>query len=177
MDLLQRSSCTEPFVRQAHSDILLALLRLAREDNIDEKLATAYMSVAVGRLFPDIKLTERGTVVETDDLRRVLSYIGSHIEEKITLDTLSASLYINRYSISRLFSERMGCGLNEYVNTLRADRARSLLRDTSLSLSDVCQHSGFASERTFYRVFREQYGVSPRQYGRTTATADNADKR
>ena len=115
--------------------------------------------------------------VETDDLRRVLSYIGTHIDEKITLDTLSSSLYINRYSISRLFSERMGCGLNEYVNTLRADRARSLLRDTSMPLSEVCRRSGFESERTFYRVFREQYGASPRQYGRTAALTDNADKR
>ena len=177
MDLLQRSSCAEPFVKAAHSDILLALLRLAREENIDEMLATAYMSVAVGRLLPDVKLTERGTAVETDDLRRVLGYIGAHIDEKITLDTLSSSLYINRYSISRLFSEHMGCGLNEYVNTLRADRARSLLRDTSMPLSEVCRRSGFESERTFYRVFREQYGASPRQYGRSAALAENADKR
>ena len=167
----------EPFVKAAHSDILLALLRLAREENIDEMLATAYMSVAVGRLLSAVRLTERGTAVETDDLRRVLGYIAAHIDEKITLDTLSSSLYINRYSISRLFSERMGCGLNEYVNTLRADRARSLLRDTSMPLSEVCRRSGFESERTFYRVFREQYGASPRQYGRSTAAADSADKR
>ena len=177
MDLLQRSACAEPFVKAAHSDILLALLRLAREENIDEMLATAYMSVAGGRLLSAVRLTERGTAVETDDLRRVLGYIAAHIDEKITLDTLSSSLYINRYSISRLFSERMGCGLNEYVNTLRADRARSLLRDTSMPLSEVCRRSGFESERTFYRVFREQYGASPRQYGRSTAAADSADKR
>ena len=177
MDRLQRAACAEPFVKAAHSDILLALLCLARDEHIDEMLATAYMSVAVGRLLSAVRLTERGTAVETDDLRRVLSYIGTHIDEKITLDTLSSSLYINRYSISRLFSERMGCGLNEYVNTLRADRARSLLRDTSMPLSEVCRRSGFESERTFYRVFREQYGASPRQYGRTAALTDNADKR
>ena len=177
MDLLQRAACTEPFVRAAHSDILLALLRLAREENIDEMLATAYMSVAVGRLLPAVGLAEHGTAAETDDLRRVLNYIGAHIDEKITLDTLSSSLYINRYSISRLFSERMGCGLNEYINTLRADRARSLLTDTAMPLSEVCRRSGFESERTFYRVFREQYGASPRQYGRVAIAADNADKR
>ena len=176
MDLLQRSSCDNPFVRAAHADILLALLRLARENTIDEMLATSYISVAVGRLLQSVKLTDRGTAVETDDLRRILGYISAHIDEKITLDTLSSSLFINRYSISRLFSERLGCGLNEYVNTLRADRARSLLRDTSMPLNEVSRRSGFESERTFYRVFRKQYGESPRQYSGAAGSAENAVK-
>lgn len=163
---LQRSACAFPFVREAHADVMLALLRLARDENLDEVLKTAYASVALGRLLSALELTERGSASATDDLRRVLNYIDEHISDTVTLDAIAGSLQMNRYAVSRLFSERMGCGLSEYVNSLRADRARSLLSEGTLTVSEICSQCGFDSERTFYRAFRRQYGASPREYCR-----------
>lgn len=164
METLLRSSCPSPFVTKAHADVMLAMMRLVQEAEIEEKLASAYISIAVGRVLAMLKMQEEGSMGEADILRRVLLDINEHIEEKITLDILAGRLFMNRYSISRLFSERMGCGLNDYVNTLRADKAHNLLKDPSIPLSEVVRRSGFESERTFYRVFREKYGCSPRQY-------------
>ncbi len=176
MRRLQSSVCAYPFIQAAHSDVMLALLRLARDDSMDDALSAAYVSLAVGRLLSALELTPRGTVAETDDLKRVLAYIDTHIGEKITLEAIAGSIGLNRYAVSRLFSERMHCGLNEYVNALRADRARHLLRETALPLSEISRRSGFDSERTFYRAFREQYGASPREYARASTEAERADK-
>lgn len=164
MEQLMCGRCDRPFVENAHADVMLALMRLAQEKEIGENLASAYIGIAVGRVLADLTLKEESTVGEVDILRRVLADINEHIEERITLDILAGRLYLNRYSISRLFSERMGCGLNDYINTLRADRAHNLLKNPSLPLDEVIRRSGFESERTFYRVFREKYGCSPRQY-------------
>lgn len=173
---LLTSACTFPFVREAHADVMLALLRLARDESLDEVLKTAYASVALGRLLSSLELTARGAASEADDLRRVLNYIDEHISGTVTLNAIADSLHMNRYAVSRLFSDRMGCGLSEYVNALRADKARSLLSEGRLSLNEIWHQSGFDSERTFYRAFRRQYGETPGKYCRTVLTPGASDR-
>ena len=77
---------------------------------------------------------------------------------------MARALFLNKYYISKLLSERVGCNLHTYLNALRINRAQGLLSDPALSLEDVMARCGYASERTFYRAFRAHTGLTPRQY-------------
>ena len=90
--------------------------------------------------------------------------LESSFTESITLDDLAEHLNISKYHLSRSFPERIGCGLNAYINSLRADHAAMLLASTKISVTQVGFDSGFESSSTFFRTFKELYGTSPKQY-------------
>ena len=77
---------------------------------------------------------------------------------------LAQALNVSPFQLSRVFSERLHMGFNEYLNALRVDYARELLRETDLPITQLAFECGFESQRTFNRAFREQTGQSPRQF-------------
>jgi len=156
-------ACADPFLPSAavHPDVGHCLETLAKEAEIAEPLRRAYLRVAVGRVVDALTLVPRRAAGGPDALHSLLTYIGAHIAEPISLDSLSKALFLNRYTISKMFSERVGCSLHSYVNALRVSMAENLLRDTQMDISRIAERCGFGSERTFYRAFAEIRGVAP----------------
>ena len=64
-------------------------------------------------------------------------------------------------------SEKLKIGFSNYVNSLRLDEAVHLLNKDGLSMEQVAEFSGFPTTRTFHRIFRKKYGMSPREYKRS----------
>jgi transcriptional regulator GlxA family with amidase domain len=126
-------------------------------------LRRAYLAVALGRIAEALTLERRPAPGGRDALHSVLTYISAHLSEPLTLDSLSKALFLNRHTISKLFSQRVGCGLNAYVNALRVSMAENLLREAQLGVAEIVEKCGFGSERTLYRAFQEQRGVTPGQ--------------
>lgn len=168
--LLLSSGCEEPFLpaRLVHPDIRHCCEALSDGVDPDSALARAYIAVILGRLAESLPLKPASPSSGHDTAKSILLYINEHISEPISLELLSRKLFINKYSISRIFSEQIGCSLHTYVNALRVELAQNMLRDPSLSTSELIARCGFESERTFYRTFREHCGMTPRQYRRQT---------
>ncbi len=164
--LLLSSSCASPFLSaaQIHPDVRRCCEALTTDVEPDSSLARAYISVILGRLTEALPLKPAAQSPGRDTARNLLLYITEHISEPISLDILSKNLFINKYSISRIFSEQIGCSLHTYINALRVELAQNLLRDPNMNTSDLIARCGFESERTFYRTFREHCGMTPRQY-------------
>ena len=93
----------------------------------------------------------------------ILDYIESHFTEKISLTSLAERFYISEYYLCRLFKEYTGRTFNDYVNSLRVERAKLLLSE-GVSVGRVWRRSGFGSESSFTRVFRERCGVCAREW-------------
>lgn len=169
---LLTSECDDPFLPadRAHPDIRHCCRALTSPEGIAEPaLVRAYISVILGRLAEGVRLRPAAQSSGRDTARSLLQYITEHVSEPISLDLLSKKLFINKYSISRIFSEQIGCSLHTYVNALRVELAQNLLRDPSLSTSELIARCGFESERTFYRTFRDHCGMTPRQYRQQAA--------
>ncbi|MBP3544223.1 MAG: helix-turn-helix transcriptional regulator, partial [Lachnospiraceae bacterium] len=56
------------------------------------------------------------------------------------------------------------CNFSRYVNGVRLNYAASALENTSDSITTICLEAGFESQRTFNRVFKERYKLTPREY-------------
>lgn len=103
--------------------------------------------------------------VQMDDgLRRVLGYLSEHFLEPVTLKDCAAALGFNPSYLSGMFSLRTGAPFHRYLLNLRLKKAEWLLVSGEMPVSEVALQSGFSSDKTFYRVFREQYGLSPGDY-------------
>lgn len=164
-EILTNFHCADPFISRdrVHPDVAHCLEALTGEDRMTEPLRSAYLSVVLGRLTEALPLERRRTTVGRDSLHSLLTYINAHLSEPLSLDSLSKALFLNRYTISKLFSQRVGCGLNAYVNALRVSMAENLLREARSDVTEIVERCGFGSERTFYRAFQAQRGMSPNQ--------------
>lgn len=156
-----------PVIRsqQVHPDILYALNTLTgrRTEAYDDILHASYLQVILSRMLPVTGLSPREP--EPDDLiARVVGYIAAHYTENITLESIGKALFVSPYAISRLFMPTFQMNFNRYLNRTRLEYSRSLLEDTERSILEIAMESGFGSQRTFNRVFQQEYHMSPVQY-------------
>lgn len=81
--------------------------------------------------------------------------LEQHYTEDITIDRLAATAGLSRYHFMRLFKEKFGKGVIEYVTDLRLKEARRLMRgQTKLSLTDIAYKVGYKNETYFSNMFK-----------------------
>jgi len=102
---------------------------------------------------------------EPELLDRILTYIEQHLAEKLTLAELARHFYVSQSTISQVFRRKMGVSFYRCVTQRRLIAAKSLIA-RGLPLEQVGLQVGFADHSTFYRAFKQEYGISPRQYRR-----------
>jgi AraC family transcriptional regulator len=100
-------------------------------------------------------------------LRRVLDYIEAHLADDLGLVELAAVAGLSISHFSEAFRSATGYPPHRYVTTIRVERARALLAERELPLSDIAYLVGFSSQSHFTTQFGRQVGMSPGQYRRS----------
>lgn len=95
---------------------------------------------------------------------QVQAYITEHFREKITLDLLSETFFINKFYLQKQFCLHTGSTPGEFQRNLRIDKAKELLRVTVLPVSTISESLGFESVSYFIRSFKRANGKTPLQY-------------
>ncbi len=96
-------------------------------------------------------------------LVEIVELMESNIEEPIELDELASFVNVSRRQLERLFHRYLNCTPSRYYLKLRLDRARQLLKQTTLSIIEVSSACGFVSTPHFSRCYRKHIGFSPRE--------------
>ena len=97
-------------------------------------------------------------------LCRVLDRRQSHLCARSDLASLPRETGYSKSHFLRAFHASTGKTSHPYIIQLRLEAARRLLRSKSLTLFEIALTCGFANDAHFSRVFRQNFGVSPRQY-------------
>jgi AraC-like DNA-binding protein len=143
---------------------LIELLAHLSDENQSSSLGSAlYADALFATLMVELaRLAERGEEKRgaTALVSRVLSYIGEHFAEELTLDKLAGIFYTSKYHLSHRFKEETGTSLYQYILFKRLAVARRLLLD-GVSPAEAAEQSGFRDYTTFFRAFRAKYGVAP----------------
>ena len=105
---------------------------------------------------------------------QVLQYISEHFTEPLTLESTARALGISRIHLSHIFSQQLHINFRQYINTLRIDRAQTLLRDPAYSISQIAYQCGYGNQRTFHRAFLSQCGMTPNSF-RAALTGQEVD--
>lgn len=93
---------------------------------------------------------------------KILAYIDNNLNQKITLGEASKHFFISERSISREFQKHLGISFYHYVTQRRMLMAQNLIYQ-DIPLEEICQRVGYGDYPTFYRAFKKEYGISPRQ--------------
>jgi len=99
-----------------------------------------------------------------DTVTAICKYIGEQYADELTLAAVAERYHYNAAYLSDLFKRTTGSTFSEYLQSIRLEHARDLLRDPHLKISDVAQLTGFSSQAYFSNVFKGQYGIGPSEY-------------
>lgn len=84
-------------------------------------------------------------------------------DENFSIDTLAEQMYMSRSNFYRKIKALSGMSPNDYLKTLRMNKAGELLR-SGIQISEVAARVGFTSSSYFAKCFKVQYGVTPKEY-------------
>lgn len=105
--------------------------------------------------------------VRNGKLALALQVMENNIEDPLTPDEISEVVALSTRQLERLFSKNIGVSPKRYYLKLRLEKARDLLRQTDMSVTDVCVACGFKSLSHFSKSYRGAYGISPGLEGGT----------
>ena len=100
----------------------------------------------------------------------VSSYIHTHFNEDISLNSLSDQFFVSPSYLSRVFKQVTGFNLSNYIQLTRIKNAQYRLVSSNEKISVISEECGFASFSQFNRIFNKVTGTSPRQYRQTAIT-------
>lgn len=120
-----------------------------------EKLTSLYLNIS--STFSQEKKKQQSKLIH-----KITDYINEHYSDaNLGLGMIATNFNISEGYVSSLFKEQAGINFTEYVETQRINKACDLLKNTSLSISDIGAQVGYNSVQSFRRAFKRLHGVSP----------------
>ena len=130
----------------------------------DRLKTKGYIYVILGIVLENIFLEEAECNADSELSTKILLYLNSNFQNEITLNSLASTFGYTKSYLSRYFKSCFGIGITRYLNVLRLRNALLLLREEGKTHTFCALESGFNSTRTFYRLFKEEFGCSPTEY-------------
>lgn len=100
----------------------------------------------------------------SNDILKCVQYIEQHYSENITIDDLVKHTNISRSYLSTLFKREIGQSIINYITQLRINYAKTYLRFSSKSISEISEFLNFSNQSYFQNVFKKYTGVTPLSY-------------
>ncbi|GAB4381221.1 MAG: hypothetical protein Kow00121_39200 [Elainellaceae cyanobacterium] len=98
-------------------------------------------------------------------LKQALSYMQTHCcKSNIRVTDIAVEIGLSQYHFSRLFKQSMGISPHKYLNQQRIERAKALLKQKDVPISDIAAEVGFVDQSHFTRHFRQLTGITPQIY-------------
>ena len=122
------------------NDLILSINRLAYEQNTPNRKNPEYL------LYQ--QLTE---------------YIEEHLEEDLSLETLAKKFFVSKYHIAHVFKDNIGMSIHQYITKKRLNLCKEAISG-KMSITEAYHLFGFGDYSSFYRAFKKEYGISPKDY-------------
>jgi AraC family transcriptional regulator len=94
-------------------------------------------------------------------VRVVTEYMDAHLTEKITISELAGLLDLTRFHFIRAFKQTAGMPPHQFLIRRRVDRARGMLAESPITISEIAEQTGFGSPIQLTRAFRRVLGTTP----------------
>lgn len=109
-------------------------------------------------------LLQTSNNVSSATVTKIRQYIRSRLSEEITRDELAAYVYLNPAYLSRLFKKETGLSISDVIIQERLQKAKQLLEETELKITDIAEQVGYTSLGSFSNLFKRIVGATPQQY-------------
>jgi len=97
-------------------------------------------------------------------LRKAVDFLHAHYHEQISLNEVAEHAFVSTYYISRMFKRETGKNFVDYLNDIRIEKAKELLKDVSLKNYEVAEKVGIPDAHYFSRLFKKHVGLTPTEF-------------
>lgn len=147
------------FIEYDNSSMVSALLeRELKKDDLD-RIATSLLDWIYALPFNTMAVSNSNEYVET-----VISYIKSHLSENLSIQSLADMIHLSPNYLGKVFYQKTGAFLNNYITGCRMNKACELLRGTDLPVNTIGIMIGISNPHYFSKLFRDTVGSSPSKY-------------
>ena len=130
------------------------------------ELIRAYVIELVIKLFRDIEKEGALSLSQskTDTVRRAVAFIKDNYSGNLSVGEIAAKVFLGPDYFRKLFREVTGASVSSFVQTLRIDEARRLLKTTDEPIKDIALRIGYNDQKSFYQAFKKLTGKTPKEY-------------
>lgn len=134
--------------------------KIERSDAL-ESMKAGFISCISSR----IQVVRKYQLHHTDSvIRRACQYVLEHIEENNTLEVIANEVYLNKDYLSRLFKQKTGLNLLDYVTKAKMEHAKQLLGTGKYKNYEISERLGYSSPDYFCRLFKNYTGQTPLEF-------------
>jgi len=145
---------------------------IAYEQGSDAPFSSLYAQTYLLQLLIQLNRVAQRTAREPEPravfestVYSVLIYINGHYSEDLPLDDLAKQFFVSKYHLSREFKRMFGISVHQYLIQKRLAVARQMMLE-GVSTSEAYQRCGFGDYSSFYRAFKAEYQISPKEFCR-----------
>ena len=142
--------------RRAQYEHAMDIINTAAQDKISN---TEARGPREDGKIPSSQNDARGDTVEA-----IMEYLKNNYMNDIDLNTVASEFALNPSYLSRLFHEKTGVHFTEFINNLRIQKAKELIKTTRYSLDKIGRMAGYQNGRYFSRLFKKREGMTPQEY-------------
>lgn len=123
-----------------------------------------YFLIFISQCYSSQVHPERTENTYLINLGRALAFIENNYTEQLKIETIADNAHMSTRHLFRNFKKVIGSTPNDYICTLRLQKASQLLHDRSKTITDIAYDCGFSDSNYFSRVFKKYFGATPREY-------------
>lgn len=159
------ADCTSPSesVLRAVSDRDAVLEKYRAIPTVSEERLSAIVKLAC-MLASYIISEDMILLRESEQARRLEEYVEENLGKELTVTDICRDLHTSKTALYRLFDRSVGCGVKQYLAVRRIERAKELLSEGELSVTEIAAAVGIGNLHYFCRLFKKKTGVTPLEY-------------
>lgn len=146
--------------------IMRAVQRIVNEMNLKSKyyqhlvvMYYAELLILIYRYMDESYLP----ICTNESLKKAISYIRMNYQNHISITDVARQTGVGERYLRKLFAQYLNLSPLDYLNQIRINKAIELLRNTEMSVKEICFLCGFKSPQYFSRVFKQQMGITPKE--------------
>ncbi|MBQ8067424.1 MAG: helix-turn-helix domain-containing protein [Solobacterium sp.] len=157
------------FSENEYAVIQSKILRLMEEDRSSRFGSDVFVTLCIRDLLLTISRLAyeqdhpKKTEAQKDVFQGIVEYIEQHLDEDLSLSKIGKVFFLSKYHIAHLFQDRIGVSVHQYILKKRLERCAVDIA-SGKSISRVYSDHGFNDYSSFYRAFKKEYFISPKEY-------------
>jgi len=163
-NLLRPDAKTLNIIKNTLSKLNNACTREGYGSDILARIYVLELLILLNRVYLESDVAAmKEDIIYNSRIDEIIHYINANLDKDLSLEALSARLYISKYHLIREFKRHTGYTLYGYIRQKRLIAAKALLKE-GMSITDVCHACGFNDYSNFIRAFSKTFNISPKKY-------------
>ena len=149
---------TNPNFHSDSFDNAFAVLSQENDLKMIKEFTLNFLFECADSIFSIKKLQENPVI------KKVCDYIDENMQKDISLENAADFVGISSFYLSKLFREEKNETFINFLSNKRLEKSRKLLEETDLSIKEIAAETGYNDQNYFSRIFKNKYGISPKEY-------------